>query len=223
MEEAPRRRMMKEVAGKVQLWLFDEASDMKKLLILCVVGALALPAGCDRGELDPGNLPEVDSTAISDMVEITGMRASENRLILIIEGTARQELGAYVSLSVVRYKGEERLQETKTAFITYAGEPKVEEEGQQAFEPNWQYNDQGEKMGVVGPGGAFYPVGPDGKTPIDAQGKYIKDWALIYGPQASQTPDTIEAGDTVKIEVDGTMRGGRITKIVLAPKTISGR
>ena len=188
---------------------------IKRIVLLCAVGALALAAGCKpKGPvtLDPNNLPECDTADIDDIMEITQKSASDNRMMLILDGTARQELAQGVSVNVARYKGEERLQPTKTAFITYAGEPKVTGEEGEAFEP--VYNEA--RTAVIGPGGVIYPLGPDGKRPIGADGRYM-EWAEIYGAQASAAPDTIEEGDPIKIQVDATIEGGRITKLVFTP------
>ena len=94
---------------------------MKKAMGWCLVGVLALAAGCARkGEVILlKKLPEIEISGLDELMEFEQAEISKDRMWVMIPGRAKQDLGRGYRIEVTRFQDGERL-DTITAYVTRA-------------------------------------------------------------------------------------------------------
>jgi len=92
---------------------------MKRAVWVCALCAVAFVAGCGKRDtlVYLKTLPELDTSSIEPYVTIDKTAVAEDKMYVTIDGTAKQDLGMMMELSVDRYlKG--RLFDTVKSAIT---------------------------------------------------------------------------------------------------------
>jgi hypothetical protein len=136
-------------------------------------------AGCgpDQTIVLLKDVPEIDHSAIDELVTYEGAEISESRMFVVVKGTAKVDMGPGRGVRVQRHT-KDGLLDTIAARISSAKE-------------------------VVQPE----------PTPVDPN----RDPNVMPPRPPMPKPALVEAGGPVQIDIDATMSGGRITKLVIMP------
>ena len=152
---------------------------MRKLHFCVAAGVLSLLVGCGSKltVVLLKEVPEIDHSALDPLMDYGGAEISENRLFVVVKGTAKVAMGLSHGVRVQRYT-KEGLLDTTSARISSAKEVSQPEP---------------------------LPVDPD------------RDPDVMPPRPPMPAPPLIEEGGPVQIEIDATMSGDRITKLVIMP------
>ena len=101
---------------------------MRRAAMVCALCAVGFVAGCGRGDtlVYLKEVPELDTSAIEPYVTIEETKIGDSRMYVVMSGTAKQDLGMQMNLSVDRYVKGRKFDTVQTA-ITPIREIKFDE------------------------------------------------------------------------------------------------
>ena len=135
---------------------------MKRATVWCLVGVLALVAGCRRSDevILLKRLPEIEMSGMDEFVDFGPAEISQDRLWVVIPGKAKQDLGQAFPVTVTRYMGGERLDTITARVVRDEPMPGAPVAGPEGAPP-----------GV--PAGPWMEMGPQAVPPV-ASGEKVK-------------------------------------------------